>query len=210
MSPARARLLGRLTVVGVSFYVGAWLVAGWWTPGYDPVTQAISELFALGAPAGPRWLVTIALVVTGLLLVAFGGALEVLLPGTGRAAPIACAVSGVATLLIPLAPCSPGCPGFGTTPTDSAHLLFAATGYVALIATPLLAAWRVRDDDRRLAVVSVAFGLVATIGFVIGASAQFQEVGGLVQRVYNTTADAWLVVAGLWLTRGPGTRPGRP
>ncbi len=201
MSLRTARRLGRLTVAGVAFYVGSWLVAGWWTPGYDPATQAISELFALGAPTGPRVLLTTSLVVTGVLLVAFAWALDVLLPGTGRAAPIACALSGAMTVAITLAPCTAGCPGFGTTTTDSLHLLFAATGYLALIATPLLAAWRVRHDDRALAVVSLAFGVVAAVGFLAGASAQWQSVGGLLQRGYNTTADAWLVVAGLWLAR---------
>lgn len=209
MSDRTARLLAGLTVVGVAGYVGAWIVAGWWTPGYDPVVQAISELFAIGAPTGPRVLMAVALVVTGLMLVVFGFALEVLLPGSGRAAPVACSVSGVATVLVPVAPCTSGCPGFGTTTTDSLHLLVAATGYLALIATPLLTAWRVRHEDRGLAIASTVFGVVAAIAFAVGASARFEEVGGLLQRVYNTTADAWLVFAGLWLVRRrpPGSTP---
>lgn len=203
MSPSTARILARLTAVGVSAYVGSWLVAGWWTPGYDARTQAISELFALGAPTGPRLLVTVALLVTGAMLVAFGPALDRLLPGTGRAAPVAAMVSGVATMLVPAVPCTAGCPGFGTTLLDSLHLVAAAIGYLTLIAVPLLVARRVRDHDPVLARVSLVLGVVAALGFAVGGSATLPEVGGWIQRGYNTTADLWYVVAGWWLTTRP-------
>lgn len=205
MSLSTARTLARLTAVGVMAYVGSWLVAGWWTPGYDARTQAISELFALGAPTGPRVLVQVALLVTGAMLVAFGPALDRLLPGTGRAAPVAAMVSGVATMLVPAVPCTAGCPGFGTTLLDSLHLVAAAVGYLTLIATPLLVARRVRDHDPVLARLSLVIGTLAAIGFVVGTSATFTEVGGWIQRGYNTTADLWYVVAGWWITTRPVT-----
>ena len=44
--------------------IGGWSWAGAVTPGYDPVRQTISDLAAVAAPA--HWLMTAALVVTGL------------------------------------------------------------------------------------------------------------------------------------------------
>ena len=208
VSARRARWWAGACAVGVVAYVTSWAVAGWWTPNYDPRRQAISELFAIGAPTGPRVLLTVALVATGALLVAFGPALDRLLPGTGRGAPVATMVSGVATMLVPAFPCTAGCPGFGTTTTDSLHLVAAATGYTALILTPLLVARRVRGHDPALARLSVVLGTVAAVGFAVGATAQLQDVGGWIQRGYNTVADAWYVVAGWWLARG--TSPGGP
>lgn len=199
VSLTRARHWAAWCAAGVAAYVTSWIVAGLWTPGYDARRQAISELFAIGAPAGPRVLMTVSLLATGALLVAFGPALDRLLPGTGRGAPIATMVSGVATMLVPAFPCTAGCPGFGTTTIDSLHLLAAATGYFALIATPLLVARRVRGHDRTLLILSLALGSIAAIGFVVGATAQLQDIGGWIQRGYNTVADAWYVAAGIWL-----------
>jgi len=207
VSAERARRWALLCAVGVVAYVTSWFVAGLWTPNYDARRQAISELFAIGAPTGPRVLVSAALVLTGALLVAFGPALDRLLPGHGRAPTIAAMVSGVATMLVPAFPCTAGCPGFGTTLTDSLHLVAAATGYLTLIATPLLVARRVRDHDPALARLSLVLGLVAAVGFVVGATAQLQDVGGWIQRGYNTVADAWYVVVGVWLARRPAPRP---
>lgn len=207
VSASRARWWAGWCAAGVVAYVTSWVVAGLWTPGYDPRRQAISELFAIGAPTGPRVLMTVALVATGALLIVFGPVLDRLLPGTGRGAPIATMVAGVATMLVPVLPCTAGCPGFATTTIDSLHLLAAATGYLALIATPLLAAARVRHHDPMLAGVSVALGSLAAIGFVMGATAQLQDVGGWIQRGYNTVADLWYVVVGIWLARRGPPRP---
>lgn len=202
MSVRHARVIALLTGVGVVMYVGSWLVAGLWRAGYDPMTQAISELFEIGGQSGPRMLMVVALAVTGVMLMAFGPALHTLAPGHGLAAPVASVVAGVGTLLVPVFPCTAGCPGFGTTTTDSLHLVAAATGYIALIATPLLTAWRVRDHDRGFARWSTILGGVALVGFLIGATAEFVSVGGLIQRGYNTVADLWFVLAGLHLARG--------
>ena len=49
----RQRLLLVLTVVGVLAYVATWFVLGLVADGYDPLRQAISELFDLAAPAAP-------------------------------------------------------------------------------------------------------------------------------------------------------------
>lgn len=187
--------------IGVVGYVSAWALAGAWSEGYDPGRQAISELFAIGAPAGPSWLVRIALVATGVLLIPFAYVLHVTFPGDGRTGPVLTAISGVATALIVLVPCTTGCPGIGASFTDTAHTLAAGIGYGALVLAPVAFGWRLRGHADRFAAVSVALGLVAGVGFVVRAFGVGSEMTGLLQRVFNTAADAWYVLAAVTAVR---------
>jgi hypothetical membrane protein len=203
---AAAVLFGLL---GVSWYVVGWFVAGWIRPGYDPWQQAISELFELGAPEPGRTLLVLGLVVSGVALVAFGLAMHRGLPGRGIAAPVVAALSGVMTVLVAVVPCTPGCPGLGASATDTGHVVVAGTGYVALMLAPLLAAWRVRAHDRALWWWSVLLGGGALLGFLVRNLAGVDVYAGLQQRVFNTLADLWYVVVGVWLLRRWPRWPGR-
>ncbi len=188
--------------VGVVAYVTSWIIAGRWIDGYSPVRDAISESFAIGVPAGPRTLMTASLIATGLLLAAFGWALARGLPGEGLAAPIGAVIAGVGTIGAAVFPCTFGCPGFGASVTDSAHSVMAGAGYLALILTPLLAARRVRTFAPTFATASVVLGGIALLGFVLRyVLGVGDEFGGLQQRILNTTADAWYVLAAVWLVR---------
>lgn len=205
----RVRTLALAGAAGVIAYVAAWATAGTMIEGYSPVRDAISETFALGAPAAPRLLMTAALVVTGLLLVAFAWVLDLALPGEGRAAPVAAALSGVGTVAAAVFPCSSGCPGYGTTFTDSAHTIVAGAGYLALILAPLFAAWRVRAHAPELARLSLLLGGLALLGFVVRNAGIGDAYGGLQQRVFNTTADLWYVAVAVWISRqAPSGRSG--
>ncbi len=184
-------------------------MAGALIPGYDPLRQAISETFALGAPPVPATLVRASLVVSGVALVAFAWALDRGLPGQGRTGPVLCAVAGVLTLAVAAVPCTDGCPGAGTTLLDTLHVGIAGTGYLALIATPLVVAGRIRGHAPRLARWSVALGGLALAGFLthtLGVGL----VPGLSQRVFNTVADLWFVLAAVWLLRRYGPVRARP
>lgn len=197
-----ARRILRMAAWGVTAYVASWLVAGLLITDYDPFTQAISETFALGAPTATRVVVTVSLVVTGALLVAFGPALDRVAPGSGRGVMWLAMVSGVATMLVAAAPCTQGCPGFGTTPLDTLHVTFATIGYIALIATPIALAWRVRDHLPSVARWSLAVGVVAGLVFLV-ANTVDTGMQGLLQRTYNTLADLWYVAIGLVIGRSP-------
>lgn len=198
-----------LAAWGVCGYVLTWLLAGQLIPGYDPVTQAISETFDLGAPALPRLLMSIALVATGALLVAFGPALDRLAPGHGRAATWLAMASGVATMLVAAAPCTAACPGFGTSTMDSLHVGLAGFGYVCLIGAPIALAWRVRRAHPSMAAWSAAIGVVAGGLFLVSATFDI-GMHGLVQRGYNTLADAWYVATAWSLTRASPDGPTSP
>lgn len=202
-APGWTRPVAVLGAASVVAYVSAWAMAGVWHPDYDPVAQSISDLFAVGAPAGPARLLAGVLVVTGLALIPFALALHRALPGEGAAGPAAAAVSGAATVLIVAFPCSPGCPGLGATTTDTGHVLLAVIGYGALVAAPILFARRLRGHDDRLARASLVLGAVAALGLAARSLGLAPGLAGLQQRVYNTVADAWYVLAAVTVIRRP-------
>ncbi len=204
----RQRLLLWLTVVGVLAYVATWFVLGVVADGYDPLRQAISELFDLGAPAWQRRTLAGVLLVTGVTLLPVGPVLDRVLPGSGRLGPVLAVAAGVGTTAVAFFPCTDGCPGVGTTFTDTMHVVLAGGGYVGLVLAPLAFAWRLRDTAwRDLAVAGLVLGGLATVGFLV-RNLGVDTLGGLQQRAFNTLADAWYVLvalAVLWRTQ-PSSR----
>jgi hypothetical protein len=184
-------------VLGPAAFITAWVVAGARTPGYEPLSDAISRTAANGAPQ--RHVMT-----SGFLVYAVGSAvgsvaLRRTLPGP---AWIASAVNGAATVGVALTPLE------HSSALDAAHAVTATTGYVSLALTPLLAARPLAEaGHRRAAVASVATG--AIVGACLAATA-FTEDSGLPQRLGLTTGDAWLIATGLAILTGwTATRPSR-
>jgi hypothetical protein len=186
-------------LVAVSAYVLGWLVAGRVRDGYDPTQQAISELFELGAPWPSRGLLLVGLTLSGVAFLLLAPVLHRCLPGEGRLGPVLVAVAGIGTLGVIAAPCSPGCPGAGTTAFDLWHTVAAGVGYGALVVAPLAFAWRLRSSERTLAVWSAVIGAVAGALFLAYLGGLFDAAPGLAQRVFNTLADAWYVLVVVWL-----------
>jgi hypothetical protein len=189
-------------VAALAVYVGGWALAGVLADGYDPREQAISELFALGAPPLPRALLVTGLAASAVALVAFAAVLHRRLPGGSAAGPAAIAGSGVATGLILAFPCTEGCPGVGAGWTDTGHTVVATVGYALLVAGPLLLAGRTRGRDRTFsaATVIIAGGAAALYGVHLTGLAGWGP--GTAQRVFNTVADLWYVFAATWLLSG--------
>jgi hypothetical protein len=196
-------------LVAVTFYVLGWLVAGRVRDGYDPTQQAISELFELGAPWPSRGLLVAGLALSGIAFLLLAPVLHRCLPGEGRLGPMLVAVSGVGTLGVIAAPCSPGCPGAATTPFDLWHTIAAGVGYGALVLAPLAFAWRLRSEERTLAVWSVVIGGVAGALFLAYLGGLLDSAPGLAQRVFNTLADAWYVLIVVWLLHRDRRTSGR-
>ncbi len=182
-------------IAGVTLYVGTWFLLGLVSPGYDPLRQAISELFDLGAPAWRRLIVQVVLVLTGLALMPLGFALDRSLPGRGRLAAWMIFAAGLGTTVVAFFPCTAGCPGYGASFTDTMHVVWAGGGYVGLVLAPLVFGLRLRGTDaRRLAIAGIALGGLATAGFVL-RNVGVDAFGGLQQRVFNTAADLWFLLA---------------
>ncbi|MEX2549477.1 MAG: DUF998 domain-containing protein [Nitriliruptoraceae bacterium] len=204
---ARQGRSGRVTaiaaIVGLLTYVGGWWIAGSVRVEYDPREQAISELFELGAPWASRGWVVAGLLLSGVALVAFGPALDRGLPGTGRLGPLLVVTSGVFTVLVVGAPCSPGCPGTGTAFNDTAHTITAGAGYLSLVFAPLAFAWRLREVAPRLAAWSWLLGGVAVTGLVVRYLGVIPQWLGAQQRLFNTVADLWYLIVAIRLLRQP-------
>jgi hypothetical membrane protein len=175
-------------IVGPIAFVSAWVATGAVTSSYSPVHDAISRLAALHAPT--RVAMSAGFVAFGVGLPTYAYALRRALPGP---AWIAAAVSGLATLGVAAAPLDRSAAG------DSLHGVFAGIGYVALAATPLLAAVALHRTHRRgWARVSAAFGAVAGAGLALTLAG---PAHGLFQRAGLTVADVWVVASAIAIVR---------
>ncbi len=193
-----------LGVAGVLAYIATWISGGILWEGYDPTRQAISELFAIGAPVGTRLPLSIGLAASGVGLAAFAWAMHVGLPGRGRLGPALAVLSGVMTVAVVFFPCTSQCPGAGSSFTDTMHVVTAGTGYVALMLAPLAMGWRVREHLPGLAMASWVLGGGAMALFLARTVGLAPEYSGLQQRIFNTTADLWYVVAAVVIVRRAG------
>ncbi|CAN5384612.1 hypothetical protein BH23ACT9_BH23ACT9_05200 [soil metagenome] len=184
-------------IIGPTAFVATWAIAGALRPGYDPTSQAISELAEIGAATRP-WM-TAAFVVFGLTSLPFAVSLARVLPGDARPVAIAVAVCGLMTIGAGVFPCSPGCPGAGSSPTDDGHAVTATAGYLALMAAPLLTGrllWSAGPSWRRFAWWSLAAGAIGALAMLLWALGVFGTAGGAGQRGFNTLADVWWATAG--------------
>ncbi len=110
------------------------------------------------------------------------------------------AVNGAATVGVALTPLDK------SAAFDVGHTITATTGYVALAATPLLAARPLADAGHTgLSKLSVATG--AAVGACLAATAALED-SGLVQRIGITVGDAWLISTGLAILAGRSLRSG--
>jgi hypothetical membrane protein len=182
-------------VLAPAAFVGAWAVGGAVRgDGYDPLHDAISRLAEVGAPTAP--LMTAGLVAFGVLVPVWARALGDLLGSAALRRVVTTA--GLATLAVAALPVTPD----GGTPQDSLHAVAAGTGYLAMAATPLVAAPLLRRRGRtRAAAASTAVGLVSAASLVgtLVAGAVLGEDGPLgsggLQRLGLTVVDAWHVAA---------------
>ena len=188
-------------LVAVVLYVAGWAVAGQVRADYDPLEQAISELFALGAPWSSRGLLLAGLVLSGIAFLWLAPALHRALPGQGQLGPALVVVAGIGTLGVVAAPCTEGCPGTGTSTTDTWHAITAGVGYTALVLAPLAFAWRLRRALPALARWSAIIGGTGLVLFGIYVFGLVDAGPGLQQRVFNTVADAWYVLVAVWVLR---------
>lgn len=182
-------------IVAPLAFVGAWLVGGLRTDGYDPLADAISQLAGEGAPT--RVLMTTGFVVFGLLLPVWAWQLGRELDS--KALRNAAAAAGVATLVVALLPLTRE---EGQT-QDTLHAVAAGVGYVAMALTPLLAAGPLRRMGYdRAAGSSAVVGVVSALALV-GTALVADRSGGL-QRLGLGVVDLWHVATAVWVLRRRG------
>lgn len=188
-----SRTVGALCgIAAPTAFVTAWLVGGLQAENHEPLTNAISDLAREGEPTRP--LMTAGMVAFGLLLPVWAPVLGRRLDST--AVRNATVVAGLATVAVALLPLTRE----GGSAQDTWHAVAAGTGYLAMAATPLLAAAPLRRlGHERAAGTSVMVGLVSAAALV-GSVLVDDRSGGL-QRLGLTVVDAWHIAAAAWVLR---------
>jgi hypothetical protein len=184
----RARLALACGVLGPASFVTAWAVCGALREGYDPVDQAISQLAREGTPG--RLGMTAGFVGFGVLVPVFAQRLPGLVGG-GRALRAAATVAGLSTLGVAALPLQEVEGGTG----DTLHAVAAGLGYLAMAATPALAAGPLWASGRRTAGAASAAVAVASAAALVTSV----TVGptGLWQRVGLGVVDAWFAAVAI-------------
>ncbi len=176
-------------IAGPVAFVTGWLVNGLRIDGYDPLSDAISQLAREGAPT--RTTMTLAFIAFGVLVPLWAGTVAKEL-GAPALRPVVI-TAGLATLAVAAIPLSRD-PG-GTQ--DLLHGVVAGIGYVAMALTPLVAAAALRRSGRRpAALASLAVGAISVAALV---ATLFADGSGGFQRLGLTVVDAWHVAAGVWV-----------
>ena len=176
-----------LGIVGPVAFVSVWIGCGLATEGYSAVSDAISELAAVGAST--RWIMTAGFVVFGTAVPLYGWlSLRAALPGR---AWIALVVTGLATLGVAAVPLGRG--------TDTLHGAFASLGYVSLALAPALASIELRRRGRAAA---ATMSLLAAAGAGVCLLATLPgPAHGMFQRAGLAFGDAWIVATAVVLLR---------
>lgn len=112
------------------FFAITTVAIGLATPGYDPVTQLVSELGIPGTPYAPA-MNSIGLIMTGILISVFALAVHSVLSGgwKGALGAVLVAVAGISFVAMGIFHCDQGC--IPITPGGSLHLV---SGMIALVA----------------------------------------------------------------------------
>lgn len=160
-------------------FVSGWTVSGLRAgDGYSPVQDVISDLARTGAPTRP--LMTAALVGFGVLAPVWAGTLGRSLGSTG--ARLSVTAAGVTTLGVAAFP-------LGAAYGDGPHAVAAGLGYLAMAATPVLAARHLTGRWRQ---ASYAVGAVSAACLVLTTGG---HATGALQRSGLGVVDAWFVAA---------------
>lgn len=193
-----ARPDGALRTAVVSSAVAAVALIGGWTwaaelvgAGFDVRAESVSALASRATPH--RWVMTTALVVTGLAHVVTAVALG----AARREGRAALGVGGVATVLVALLPLP------SRTESSAAHTTVAVVAFAALALWPLLAARRSGPPvlTRKVAWPAGGVLVVAVLSLAIGLRT---ESFGLHERVVSALTVLWpfATAVGVWWSAG--------
>ena len=162
--------------------IGGWTVAAGLQPRFDPVTDTVSALAAIGAT--DRWVMTLTFLLVGVCYIVTALALR----PARTAGRLILTVGAAAGMLVAANPEHPG--GFGSVP----HFIWASLGFAGLTLWPAGAAkrgpavpWGLRPAVAAAA-IAVLFALLAWFGaeLILGAG----QVG-LAERVVGAAQAAW-------------------
>lgn len=201
------RLAMTCALLGAVWLFAMVVIGGLTFPGYDHVSQYISELGANGAPFGfeVSWY---GFLPVGVFVIAFAVFAWLATPrsvlGTlGFAGIVLFAVGYVGAAFFR---CDYGCRPEDPSPAQALHLLFGLAGYLFAPLTLLLLALAARQwpNGGGVALAGFIAAPAALIAFV--TMAPDSPLVGVSQRVLEASVMGWIVVCGLYLGHQPRPR----
>jgi len=198
-----------VTVSAVAGVVGPILFAitltalSYLCPGYNPLTQTISELGATNAPTMELQALNFAIlgVPTAIFAIGLG-----VYDRHFRSTSILVGLYGIGTLLVAGLPCDPGCSFKGTSLVQIAHSLDALFSFVVFAFAPLFF-WRSSRTapkwtktpawSLRVAIVSI----LMLVGYLAITALALSSTAGLVQRIFLGLLFAWMIMIAYKMAR---------
>lgn len=164
------------------------------TPGYDSISDTLSQLAARGAPH--PWVIAVGLVYAGLMLEGFAWALYRRLADRGRARRIGLliAASGLAMQVAAFIPDDQNGPNAPSTISGAIHGGLASVAFAAMIIALFTFVRAIGREEgfARVTAVSFRIGLICAVIGGIFEIQVVQSIEGLLQRVFVTLFAVWI------------------
>ena len=190
------RILAAAGIAAGVAWAGAVIYCGASRPGYNPVTQFVSELAERGSSTETVMRIT-GFYLPAVLVVAFAAFLVI--RSAGRLVAVLLIIHGVGRLTAGMFPCDPGCPVSGCSVSQAVHNVAAMINGVTLVAAAVLCSVRMgRIGRNRFASYSLV-SAIAGAGFLV---MMFMDVTtrsyvGLFQRLAFGVLHVWLAALAL-------------
>ena len=192
------RILAAAGIAAGVAWAGAVICCGAIRPGYNPVSQFVSELAERGSSTEVVMRIT-GFFVPGLLVIAFAAFL--LIRSAGPIVAILLIIHGVGRLTAGMFPCDPGCPASGSSVNQAVHNAAAMMNGLTLVAAAAFCSVRMwRVGRNRFAFYSLASAIAAAAFLVL----MFMDVTtrtyvGLLQRLSFGVLHVWMAAFALSL-----------
>lgn len=176
-------------MVGVIWFSLMWIILGAMWPGYNHVTQYVSELGSAGSPVSLLWNL-LGFFTFGVLMVIFSYGLYL---GTGaRLGSFLMTLSGVGWFIVAIFPTEPGTMSFN----EQMHLIgFLIISFSANLSMFTLSrSFRLDERWRSLWGYSLVTGIIALIILILLMSGALIAIIGLVQRIWGFTVSQWIFI----------------
>lgn len=196
------QLLAICGIIGPALYTLVMIIIGLLRPGYNPITQHMSELGEVGG--SNAMIMNIAgFIMFGLLMIAFAsGFHRGISEGKGsKIGPASIAIAGTGAVLIGVFPYDPSAifPSFAGIMHGVSVLILS----VGLVLAPFTIARRIKHDQRwkGYRLYSLATGVVTAFVGVVFLSMSIRNWSGLLQRVAMEVPLLWVEAMAIKLLR---------
>jgi hypothetical membrane protein len=200
MKSMTRQLLALCGMIGPILYAIMVVVLGSLWPGYDHVTQSMSELGAVGAPHA-IYMNTMGFPLLGALLIAFSLGLYRNVR-KGKSTKIGCALiatSGFALIMTGIFPCDASC--IDITNTGTTHSIFATISALVMMVAPLVLLPALGNDIRwhNYTYFSLIVGLIVCVLSAVYGLYLVRVDEGIMQRLSMGMALFWVEIMAMKL-----------